>query len=131
MACQGAERLPGAGAGYAFTAFNQKQRAMGGALDQAGTGVEKLVGVPFQADAAMRAAIFIHIDLTFTAHGKQLLTVDLETTAAGIDQLGAGAKKLHDYPQVPKALASGGYAARVHWLANVSVLDVQMLTIIK
>jgi hypothetical protein len=79
----------------------------------------------------MRAAIFVYVDLAFTAYGKQLLAVDLETAAAGIDQLGAGAKKLHDSPQVPRALVSGGYTVRVHGLANVSVLDVQMLTIIK
>ncbi|MNV88626.1 hypothetical protein D3C71_1828450 [compost metagenome] len=104
---------------------------MCGALDQAGARVEKLVGVPFQCDPAMGAAVLVDIDPTFAAHGKQPLSIDLEPAAAGIDQLGTGAKKLHDCPLVPKARASGGYAVGEYWLANVSVLDVQMLTIIK
>lgn len=81
---------------------------MGGALDHAGALVEKLVGLPFQRNAPMRAAIYIDIDLAFPAHGKQLLPIDIKTAAAGIAQLGVGAKKLHVYPQVPMAKAVMG-----------------------
>ena len=85
---------------------------MGGALDQAGAGVEELVRLPFQADATVRATVLVSVDPAFAAHGKDLLPGDLEATAAGIDQFGAGTKKLHDYPQVPKTLACGGYVLR-------------------
>ena len=47
---------------------------MGGALDQAGAVIEKLVRQPFQRDATVRAAIAVGIQLAVLAHGKQLLT---------------------------------------------------------
>jgi hypothetical protein len=73
---------------------------VGRTLDQAVAGVEKLVGLPFQPDAPVRAAIFIDIHPTAPAYGQELLTVDVETATAGVSQFGACAKKLHVYPQV-------------------------------
>ena len=55
---------------------------MGGALDQAGAGVEKLVGLPFQRDAAMGAAVDIEVGNAVPAHGQQLAAVDFKTEAA-------------------------------------------------
>lgn len=65
---------------------------MGGALDKAVAGVEKLVGLPFQADAAMRAAIEVDVDLAAATHGKEFAAFDLEAAAAVIGQFGACAK---------------------------------------
>jgi iron complex transport system substrate-binding protein len=56
--------------------------------------------VPFQTDAAMRATVEINIGLTIAAHGKQFIAVDVETAAAGLSEIGAGAQKLHGYPQM-------------------------------
>ena len=91
--------MPGARAGDAFPVFDQEKCAVGRALDQAVAGVEKLVGGPFQPDASVRTAIDVDVNLTATAHGKELLAVDVETAAAGIGQLNACTKKLHVYPQ--------------------------------
>jgi hypothetical protein len=87
-------------AGHAFSILDQKQGAMGRALDQAVAGIQELVGGPFQPDTSVRAAIDIDMNLTAPAHGKQLLAVNIEPAAAGIDQLQAWAKKLHVYPLI-------------------------------
>jgi hypothetical protein len=80
---------------------------MSGALDQAVAGVEKLVGLPFQPDATVRAAIDVDVNLAAPAHGKEFLAVDVESTAAGIGQLNASTQKLHVYPQIsPRVVAN-------------------------
>ena len=60
-----------------------------------------------QAHAAMRTTVFIGVDLSFTAHGENVLLANLKAATAGISQFRAAAKKLHVYPQVPKAWANG------------------------
>ena len=45
---------------------------MGGALNQAVAVVEKLVGLPFQWDAAVRAAVLVGIHLAGAAHQQQV-----------------------------------------------------------
>jgi len=44
---------------------------MSGTLDQSSGAVEELVGYPFQADTAMRAAVFVEIDVLTLAHQEQ------------------------------------------------------------
>ena len=68
-------------AGDAFAVLDQKQRAMGGALDKAGAAVEKLVGQPLQRDAAMGAAIVVDKHLSGPSHDQQLETCQLEAAA--------------------------------------------------
>jgi hypothetical protein len=80
---------------------------MGGALDEAGTGVEELIGLPFQCHAPVWAAIGVDIGLLFAAYGKQLQPCELEAAAAGFGQIAPGAKKFHVYPLGPKALRPG------------------------
>ncbi|ROL83312.1 hypothetical protein BK637_29230 [Pseudomonas chlororaphis] len=91
--------MPGTGAGDAFTVFDQKQRTVGGALDQAGAGIEELVGLPLQSDPAMGAAIGVDVDLSIAAHCKKRLAFKVETSAGSLWQIAGGAKKLHVYPR--------------------------------
>jgi len=76
----------------------RKQRAVGGALDQAGAGVEEVIGLPFQGDAAMGAAIAIEVGDAIPAHGQQFVPVDIKTTAAVGGEGVGGAEKLHSNP---------------------------------
>jgi hypothetical protein len=92
--------MPCARAGDTFAVLDQEQGAMGGALDQAVTGVEELVRGPFESDATVRAAIDIDVDLATPAYGEQFLAVEVETTAAGVGQFNAGTQKFHADPQV-------------------------------
>lgn len=55
---------------------------MGGALDQAGAGVEEAVGLPFQRDTAMGAAVEIEVGNAVSAYSQQLAAIDLKTAAA-------------------------------------------------
>lgn len=75
--------------GDAFSVFDEKQRAMGCALDQAGTVIKELVRLPFQGNAAMRALVFVHVNLPATAYCKQPYTVDIETPAFALSQINA------------------------------------------
>ncbi|BCT35481.1 hypothetical protein PproGo58_49760 [Pseudomonas protegens] len=77
---------------------------MGGALDQAGAGIEELIRLPFQGDSSVRALIGIHVGLPLAAHGKELQARKLETPATGLGKVTPGAKKFHVYPLGPKAL---------------------------
>ena len=71
MAVKACEHLPGARPGNAFARFDQEQCSVGGALDQAGAGIEELIRLPLQRDSPMRAAIFVGIQLSFPAHEEQ------------------------------------------------------------
>ncbi|MCY1187961.1 hypothetical protein D9M73_290060 [compost metagenome] len=74
--------LSGAGAGHAFAGLDQKQGAMPAAGDQAGAAVEKLIGLPVQRDAAVRAAVAVQVDPACAAHGKHGGVVNAEATTA-------------------------------------------------
>ena len=86
MAAKGGQELPGARPGNAFPALNQKQGSMGRALDQAGAGVEELVGLPFQRHTTVGAAIFIGLDLTGPTHDKQADAVLFKAQAGAFCQ---------------------------------------------
>lgn len=73
--------------GNAFAVLDQKQRPMRSALDQACTAVQKLIGLPFQGNAAMRAAVFVDEHLALAAHGKQRMFAQLEAFAVGFGQV--------------------------------------------
>ncbi|SER78267.1 hypothetical protein SAMN03159444_05037 [Pseudomonas sp. NFACC02] len=45
---------------------------MGCALDQTGAAVEKLVRMPFQRHATMRASILVNVDLPGAAYSQQV-----------------------------------------------------------
>lgn len=60
---------------------------MAGALDQPARMIEKLIGYPFQGDAAVRAAVLVNKNLLSLTHGEQLPTLVAEAPAAGIRQL--------------------------------------------
>jgi len=68
---------------------------VGGALDQAGTGVEEAVGLPFQRDAAVRTAVEIHVDLTRTPYRQHFAPLDVETATVVVGQFGVTAQKFH------------------------------------
>ena len=81
MAIESGQRLTFAGAGHALAILDQKQRTVGGALDQAGAAVQKLVGLPFQRDAAMRAAIPVDENLALSAYRQKPVVYQLEPPA--------------------------------------------------
>lgn len=81
MGVQRGQRLAFAGAGHAFAVLDQKQCTVGGALDQAGAAVQKLVGLPFQRDAAMRAAIPVDEHLALSAYRQKPVVFQLEPPA--------------------------------------------------
>lgn len=83
------------GASDAFAAFNQKQGSMSGAVNQAGAWVQKLVWLPLQRHATMRAAVFIDEDLPVAPCGEQLVTIDFKPAALGFRQLITGAEQFH------------------------------------
>lgn len=68
---------------------------MSGAVNQAGAGVQKLVRLPFQRYATMRAAVVIDEHLPVTPCGKQLATIDFKPAALGFRQLISGAEQFH------------------------------------
>ena len=55
---------------------------MGGALDQAGAVVEEAIRLPFQRDAAMRAAVEIEVRNAVPTHRQQPVAIDIKTAAA-------------------------------------------------
>lgn len=70
----------------AFATLDQKQSAMGRALDQAGAAVEELVRMPFQRHTTVRASILVDVDLPGTAYGQHLQSIDIEATACSFGQ---------------------------------------------
>ena len=81
MGVQRGQRLAFAGTGHAFAVLDQKQRTVGGTLDQTGAAVQELVGLPFQRDAAMRAAVFVDENLALSAYRQKLVVLQLEPPA--------------------------------------------------
>ena len=90
-AIKGCQKLPGTRPGHAFPGLNQKQRGVGRALNQAGAGVEELIGVPLQRYTAMRAAVFVDIDLAVSANREHACRVLFETQAGAFGQRFRGA----------------------------------------
>lgn len=86
MAVKACEYLPGARPGNAFARFDQEQCSVGGALDQAGAGIEELIRLPFQRNSPMRAAIFVGIHVSFSAHDEQAHFFALEAAARTFGQ---------------------------------------------
>lgn len=68
---------------------------MGCAVNKARTGVQKLVGLPFQRHATMRAAVEIDEYLPAASGGEKFLAVDFKPAALGFRQLIAGAEQFH------------------------------------
>ncbi|MCY1557230.1 hypothetical protein D9M68_940630 [compost metagenome] len=83
--------MPGTRSGHAFARIDQKQCAVGGALDQAGAVVEKLVRQPFQGNAAVRAAVAVGKYLAVLAYGKQFFACNHKAPALTFGQLMRGA----------------------------------------
>lgn len=86
----GRQGLPGTGAGDAFTVFDQKQRTVGGALNQAGALIEELIGLPLQSDPAMGAAVGVDVYLLIAAHCKKWPAFKVETSAGSLRQIAGG-----------------------------------------
>jgi hypothetical protein len=74
-------------AGDAFATLDQKQCAVGRALNQAGAGIEKLVRVPLQGHAAVRATVPVDMNLTRAPDRQELQPVDIETSAFSLSQV--------------------------------------------
>ena len=72
MTVEGYQKLPGARPGHALAGLDQEQGRVGGAFNQAGAVVEKLVGLPLQADTPVRAAVFVGIDPALASHDKHV-----------------------------------------------------------
>lgn len=81
MSVERGQRLTLAGACHALAILDQKQRTVGGALDQTGAAVQKLVGLPFQRDATMRAAIPVDENLTVSAYRQKPVVFQFEPAA--------------------------------------------------
>src|SRR5690554_7032110 len=97
MAGDGSEAGAAAGAGDALPGFGQEEGAMAGALDQAATPVEELVGHPLQRNATVRTAVAVDVDLLALAHSEQTLAPDLEIFAAGVFQLVQTAQRSEEH----------------------------------
>lgn len=95
MTIQCAECIAGAGPGDALAGLDQKQRTMGGALDEAGTGIEKLVGLPLQGNPSMGAAIAIDEDLPTATGREDFQAIDIEPAALRLGKLGGVTKPMH------------------------------------
>lgn len=61
---------------------------MAGALNQAAGVIEKLIGHPFQWDAAVRTAVLIDKHPGALTDGEQLATLDTKALAARIGEIG-------------------------------------------
>ena len=59
---------------------------MGGALDQTGAGIEKIIGLPFQRHPSMGTPIGVHINLTPSPDGQNLELIDIESEAFAFNQ---------------------------------------------
>lgn len=89
------QRLSFTGAGDAFAAFDQEQGSVSRAVNQARAGVQKLVWLPLQRHATMRAAVFIDEHLPVAPCREQLATIDFKPAALGFRQLITGAEQFH------------------------------------
>ncbi|MNT47823.1 hypothetical protein D3C72_1845680 [compost metagenome] len=69
---------------------------MSATTDQAGAGVEKLVGFPVQGDATVGAAVVVQVHATRAAHGKHGDAFDGETTTVAFGQFGGQTEKMHN-----------------------------------
>ena len=78
MAAQGLQLFARARPGHAFAAFDQEQRAMMGAVDQAGAVIEKCILRPVQRDTAVRATVAVEIHSALAAHAEQFEAVYAE-----------------------------------------------------
>jgi hypothetical protein len=81
-----------AGPRHALAALDQEQRTVGGALDQTGAGIEKLIGPPFQRHPAMGTPIGVHIHLTRSPHGQNPELIKIEPEAFAFNQRSAVAQ---------------------------------------
>lgn len=81
------------GASDAFAAFNEEQRAVGRAVDKARAVVQELVGLPFQRDATVRAAIVVDEYLPVAPCSEQFAAIDFKPSALGFRQLIASAEQ--------------------------------------
>jgi hypothetical protein len=61
--------------------FDQKQCAVSRALDQTRAAVQKLIRLPFQRDAPMRATVFVNEDLALAPHGENGQLPDFKPAA--------------------------------------------------
>jgi hypothetical protein len=73
--CHLGERLAIAGAGDTFAGVDLEQGTMGGALDKVAFKVEKLVGLPFELDTPVGAAILIDEETAVMVYGDQCAAV--------------------------------------------------------
>ena len=53
-------------------------------FNEAGTGIEKLVGVPLQRHTSMRATVLIHMHLTGVPDRQQLQAIPVEPSALSL-----------------------------------------------
>ena len=94
---------------------------MPGAADQAGAVVEKLVGLPLQRNAAVRAAVAVHEHVAVLAHGKHLQLINDKAPAVSFGKLMRGAQTNHRYLQaragiIPYRPGDGkGHASLREW----------------
>lgn len=68
---------------------------MSRAVNQAGAGVQKLVGLPFQWHATMGAAVVIDEHLPVATRGEQFSAIDFKAAALGFRQLVTGTEQFH------------------------------------
>ena len=94
VTAQGQQLLTLARAGYALAAFNQEQRAMVGAVDEAGAVIEKGILRPVQRDAAVRAPVAVEVHLALAAHAEQFEAVYAEGAALGVGQGVGGSEQV-------------------------------------
>lgn len=66
---------------------------MSGTVNQARAGVQKLVWLPLQRHASMRAAVVIDEHLAVAPCGEQLATIDFKPATLGFRQLITGAEQ--------------------------------------
>ncbi len=80
---------------HAFAAIEQKQRAVGGALQQAAAAIEKLIGQPFQANAAVRAAVEVQVHSALMAHSNHRALGHAKATGLAFLKVAGRAEEVH------------------------------------
>ena len=68
---------------------------MMGAVDQAGTVIEKCVRLPVQGDTPVRAAVAVQVHLALATHAEQFEAVYAEGAALAFGQGVGGTEQVH------------------------------------
>jgi hypothetical protein len=115
------QALSFAGPRDTLAVFDQKQRAMPGAADQAAAVVEKPPVLPVQGYVAMRAAVDVQVGTALVTDREQRCVLALEQTAGALGECIGAAQARHAGRW--RTLVGGGPRGSVerHWLGFLTI----------